>query len=186
MTVLQVADLGFGYGARRLFQGVTFSLEPAQRAALVAPNGAGKSTLLRLIARELPPDETRSGRGTLANFVKIDDYTLQMWFDAPAPLTADRMAMWVKRDPFVPGRWMDPKHYLSQFHIKYNASLNPATWTEEYLRRREHRLNMWFVLATERPGRIAALVAEIARRTGLEVLNLPKLEEYFLELKLRA
>ena len=52
--------------------------------------------------------------------------------------------------------------------------------------RREHRLNMWFVLATERPGRIAALVAEIARRAGLEVLNLPKLEEYFLELKLRA
>ena len=52
--------------------------------------------------------------------------------------------------------------------------------------RREHRLNMWFVLATERPGRIQALVAEIARRAGLEVLNLPKLEEYFLELKLRA
>lgn len=52
--------------------------------------------------------------------------------------------------------------------------------------RREHRLNMWFVLGTERPHRIEALVAEIARRTGLEVLNLPKLEEYFLELKLRA
>ncbi len=52
--------------------------------------------------------------------------------------------------------------------------------------RREHRLNMWFVLGTERPGRIEALVAEIARRAGLEVLNLPKLEEYFLELKLRA
>ncbi|WP_437575038.1 ABC-F family ATP-binding cassette domain-containing protein [Sorangium sp. So ce887] len=56
MTVLQVADLSFGYGADKLFQGITFSLEPGQRAALVAPNGAGKSTLLRLVARELTPD----------------------------------------------------------------------------------------------------------------------------------
>ena len=56
MTVLQVADLGFGYGADRLFQGVTFSLALGERAALVAPNGAGKSALLRLVARELAPD----------------------------------------------------------------------------------------------------------------------------------
>ncbi|MCC6555062.1 MAG: ABC-F family ATP-binding cassette domain-containing protein [Polyangiaceae bacterium] len=56
MTVLQVADLGFGYGAEKLFQGVTFALEPGERAALVAPNGAGKSTLLRLASRELAPD----------------------------------------------------------------------------------------------------------------------------------
>ncbi len=56
MTVLQVADLSFGYGADKLFEGVTFSLALGERAALVAPNGAGKSTLLRLIARELSPD----------------------------------------------------------------------------------------------------------------------------------
>jgi peptide/nickel transport system substrate-binding protein len=92
--------------------------------------------------KELPPDETRSGRGTLATFVKIDDYTFQMQFDAPSPLTADRMAMWVKRDPLGGGgRWIDPKHYLAPFHIKYNASLNPNNWTEEYLKRREHRTN---------------------------------------------
>jgi ATP-binding cassette, subfamily F, member 3 len=57
MTVLQVADLGFGYGANRLFSGITFTLEPGQRAALVAPNGAGKSTLLRLIGKEIQPDQ---------------------------------------------------------------------------------------------------------------------------------
>lgn len=91
---------------------------------------------------ELPPDETRSGRNTLANFVKVDDFTLRMDFDAPSPLTIDRMAMWVKRDPLGGGgRWMDPKHYLSQFHIKYNPGLDPNRWTEEYLRKREHRLN---------------------------------------------
>jgi ATP-binding cassette, subfamily F, member 3 len=56
MTVLEVANLSFGYGANQLFQGVTFSIEMGQRAALVAPNGAGKSTLLRLVAREMSPD----------------------------------------------------------------------------------------------------------------------------------
>jgi ATP-binding cassette subfamily F protein 3 len=56
MTVLQVADLRFGYGGDTLFEGVTFSLALGERAALVAPNGAGKSTLLRLIGRELEPD----------------------------------------------------------------------------------------------------------------------------------
>jgi len=56
MTVLQVADLSFGYGANKLFENVTFSLALGERVALVAPNGAGKSTLLRLIAEELSPD----------------------------------------------------------------------------------------------------------------------------------
>ena len=52
--------------------------------------------------------------------------------------------------------------------------------------RREHAFNMWFVLATERPQEIAATIARIEAATGLSVLNLPKLEEYFLELKLEA
>ncbi|MDF2696398.1 MAG: ATPase component of transporter [Labilithrix sp.] len=56
MTVLQVADLRFGYAGDTLFESVTFSLALGERAALVAPNGAGKSTLLRLIGKEIEPD----------------------------------------------------------------------------------------------------------------------------------
>ena len=52
--------------------------------------------------------------------------------------------------------------------------------------RREHALNMWFVLATETPEGIAAAIAAIEAATALAVLDLPKLEEYFLELKLAA
>ena len=55
MTVLQVADLRFGYAGDTLFENVTFSLALGERAALVAPNGAGKSTLLRIIAKEIEP-----------------------------------------------------------------------------------------------------------------------------------
>jgi len=56
MTVLQVADLRFGYAGDTLFEGVTFSLAAGDRVALVAPNGSGKTTLLRLVAHELEPD----------------------------------------------------------------------------------------------------------------------------------
>jgi len=57
LSLLEVANLSFGYSSERLFQGVSFRLEPGQRAGLVAPNGAGKSTLLRVIAGELDADE---------------------------------------------------------------------------------------------------------------------------------
>jgi siroheme decarboxylase len=51
---------------------------------------------------------------------------------------------------------------------------------------RSHELNMWFVVATERADRIAAVLLSIQAATGLPVLDLPKIEEYFLELRLSA
>jgi DNA-binding Lrp family transcriptional regulator len=52
--------------------------------------------------------------------------------------------------------------------------------------RREHRLNMWFVIATETPEGVDAAIAEIERRTGLKVYAFPKLREFFVELRLAA
>ncbi|QID19105.1 Lrp/AsnC family transcriptional regulator [Nitrogeniibacter mangrovi] len=52
--------------------------------------------------------------------------------------------------------------------------------------RREHRFNMWFVLATETPEGIDAAVARIEADTGLPVYPFPKLREYFVEMKLSA
>jgi DNA-binding Lrp family transcriptional regulator len=48
---------------------------------------------------------------------------------------------------------------------------------------RDHAFNIWFVLATETPGRIDEVVAEIEKTTGYRVYNLPKQEEYFVGLK---
>jgi DNA-binding Lrp family transcriptional regulator len=49
--------------------------------------------------------------------------------------------------------------------------------------RREHRLNMWFVLATETPQRISEVIADIENKTGYTVYNMPKEEEFFVGLK---
>lgn len=52
--------------------------------------------------------------------------------------------------------------------------------------RREHALNMWFVLATETKAGIAEAVARIEHDTGLPVYAFPKEREYFVEMKLEA
>ncbi|MDE2579983.1 MAG: Lrp/AsnC family transcriptional regulator [Hyphomicrobiales bacterium] len=52
--------------------------------------------------------------------------------------------------------------------------------------RREHALNMWFVLATEQPEGIAAAADAIEAATGLTVRRFPKQREYFVEMRLKA
>ena len=49
---------------------------------------------------------------------------------------------------------------------------------------RDHEFNMWFVLATESPQKIIEINTDIERRTGLKVFNMPKLEEYYIGLRL--
>jgi len=51
---------------------------------------------------------------------------------------------------------------------------------------RDHALNMWFVLATECSERIAKVVESIESETACEVFQFPKLEEFFVGLKLEA
>ena len=47
--------------------------------------------------------------------------------------------------------------------------------------RRDHVLNMWFVLATETSAEIADTVARLEKATKLPVFNFPKEKEYFIE-----
>ncbi|MEN9896856.1 MAG: hypothetical protein RLZZ66_505 [Pseudomonadota bacterium] len=51
---------------------------------------------------------------------------------------------------------------------------------------RNHQLNMWFVLATETQQELEQTLIEIESQTGLRVFNMPKLNEYFVGLKLEA
>jgi peptide/nickel transport system substrate-binding protein len=75
-----------------------------------------------------PPDETRSGKGNLAEFDAVDETTLKLTFDTPAPLTADRMAAYVNGAIGKNGGiWMMPSHYLKQFHPDYGKDV-PQDW----------------------------------------------------------
>ena len=58
-VVIEVENVRFSFGARRVLDGVTLEVPAGSFAALIGPNGAGKSTLLRLILGILKP---RSGR----------------------------------------------------------------------------------------------------------------------------
>jgi DNA-binding Lrp family transcriptional regulator len=49
---------------------------------------------------------------------------------------------------------------------------------------REHDLNMWFVLATEQPERVARVIADIETATGCRVYNMPKQDEFYIGLRL--
>jgi DNA-binding Lrp family transcriptional regulator len=49
---------------------------------------------------------------------------------------------------------------------------------------REHRLNMWFVVAAESAQAATDVCARIESLTGLPVIVLPKEREYYLELRL--
>jgi len=51
---------------------------------------------------------------------------------------------------------------------------------------RQHHLNMWFVLACEKPEHIARTAALIEKETGLSVLQFPKLKEFFIGFRVEA
>ncbi len=51
---------------------------------------------------------------------------------------------------------------------------------------RRHRLNMWFVLATEAVDEIDKAARRIEQVTGLEVFMFPKLDEYFVGFRVAA
>ena len=49
---------------------------------------------------------------------------------------------------------------------------------------REHDFNMWFVIATEDIDEIESVIKDIENITGIKVYNMPKTEEYFVNLKI--
>jgi peptide/nickel transport system substrate-binding protein len=86
---------------------------------------------------DVPPDYLISG-GATAEISKVDDYTLNFKFAAPAPLFLDRLAMWPNGMVPAGERLFVPKHYASQFHPKYNSAV---TTFEEHDQKIDWRVN---------------------------------------------
>ncbi len=51
---------------------------------------------------------------------------------------------------------------------------------------RDHALNMWFVVAADRPEAVGETLDAIAAETGLEVYDMPKHREFFVGLRFEA
>ena len=76
--LLGVRELQARFGARPLFDNVSFTVAEGDRVGLIGPNGAGKSTLLRILAGDLAPDggEVSRRRGLrLGRLAQVPTFT---------------------------------------------------------------------------------------------------------------
>jgi ABC-type transporter Mla maintaining outer membrane lipid asymmetry ATPase subunit MlaF len=75
-------DLCFGYGERRILDGVTFEVPRGKVTALMGASGGGKTTVLRLISGQY--------RAQSASFCSM----AKMWVPWPNPLCTWRVGAW--------------------------------------------------------------------------------------------
>ncbi|MEJ2141330.1 MAG: ABC transporter ATP-binding protein [Gammaproteobacteria bacterium] len=54
-SLIQIRDLHFARGSRKIFDGIDLDIEPGKITAIMGPSGTGKTTLLRLIGGQLKP-----------------------------------------------------------------------------------------------------------------------------------
>ena len=99
--MVSIDSLNFGYGKKKLFDGMSLRLEPGRVYGLLGLNGAGKTSLLKLMAGALVP-----GSGSIEAFGKV-----------PAKREAARLAdtVFVAEDPWVPP--IGGGAYLSRYAV---------------------------------------------------------------------
>lgn len=56
-NLVEIADVAFGYGARRVLKGINLTARRGQVVAIMGSSGCGKTTLLRLIGGQIKPGQ---------------------------------------------------------------------------------------------------------------------------------
>jgi phospholipid/cholesterol/gamma-HCH transport system ATP-binding protein len=58
-TLIEIRDLKFAYGARRVLDGVSLDIPRGKVTAILGASGCGKTTLLKLIGGQARPPPAR-------------------------------------------------------------------------------------------------------------------------------
>lgn len=87
--ILSVDKIEKSFGARTLFSGASFQVNPGNRFALVGPNGAGKTTLLKIIMGLDTPD---AGTITFAKEVNVGYLEQETELASDVPVIDEVMA----------------------------------------------------------------------------------------------
>jgi ATP-binding cassette, subfamily F, member 3 len=77
--MIQIRNLHYAIGERRLLDGVEWMIHPGRHMALIGPNGAGKTTLLRILHGDLKPDQGDMvmPRGTRIGYLPQEEVVLE-------------------------------------------------------------------------------------------------------------
>lgn len=81
--IIDVHNISKAFGAKPLFQDVSFTVSEADRIGLIGPNGSGKSTLLRILAGTEQPD---SGNVALRKRLRLSYVEQDSRFEAGASI----------------------------------------------------------------------------------------------------
>ena len=133
MPLLSVTDISKTHADREIFGGITFSLEPDERVALIGRNGTGKTTLLRLIAGLDAPDR---GRITLAGWARLAYLPQTPEGPSETPVLAHVLAG-AADVRGLEARIRDLEHMLAAPEVHDNPQRLEAVM-EEYAHVREH------------------------------------------------
>jgi len=123
--LIQLEDLSYAIGNRKLFEGIHFAVTSGMRVGLVGPNGSGKTTLLRLLRGDIEPTRGEIRKADSLRIVYFDqnrvldpDVSLRRALapDSDSVIYQDRVihvASWAARFLFDPEHLNQPVGKLS-------------------------------------------------------------------------
>jgi len=120
--LISAQQISKSFGARPLFQNLSFSISDGERVGLIGPNGAGKTTLLRLLAgKDTPEDGTLSSRrGLRIGF-------LEQVPTFPDGATVESVIQESNRDPHDWEFHASLQEWLSKLSLDGTQGVNPHT-----------------------------------------------------------
>ena len=116
--IVTLEEASIGYGERTVLSGISMSLTPNDRIAIIGANGAGKTTLVRLLAGELAPT---GGRRTTGRDIVVG-YFAQHQIET---LRADETPLQMMTRLFRSDREQHLRDFLGGFGFAGEASQRP-------------------------------------------------------------